>query len=113
MNSSLSLRKVLVVSMLVVIAYPQVATAGTPTKQAFTSTVHVPYTDLNLSNSAGLNVLHNRLSNAARAVCGQQSDLKLVGSLKQLRINKECYDNTLAQALAEVNFPSVAQVITR
>ncbi len=109
MNSSLSLRKVFAVSLLVVLATPQAASAGTLTVDSNATTVHVPYTDLNLSNPAGMNALYTRLSNASRSVCGNQSDLKIAGSLKQLRINKECYDNTLAQALAEVNFPNVAQ----
>ncbi len=109
MNSSLSLRKVFVVSTLIVLASPQAASAGTPAVDSNKTTVQVPFTDLNLSNPAGMNTLYTRLSNAARSVCGNQSDLKIAGSVKQLRINKECYDNTLAQALAEINFPSVAQ----
>lgn len=108
-KSSVTVKKVLFATTLVIFGIPQFAHAGGAIDSATAKTVHVQVADLNLSHSAGLDTLYTRLSNASRAVCGNQSDLKVVGSLKQLRINNECYENTMAKALAEVNFPSVAQ----
>lgn len=112
-KSSVTLRKFLMVATVALFAMPLFVQAGTPKDHSKKTTVHVPVADLNLSNSAGVEALYTRLSNAARTVCGNQSDLKIAGSLKQLRINHECYENTMARALAEVNFASVAQVTTQ
>ena len=109
MNISVWRRKYLMALTLAVFAVPQLASAGPLYDQTQLSTVSVQIDDLNLESSAGLNALYQRLAGASRAVCGDYSDLKRVGSLKQLRNNKTCYDETMAQALAEVNYPNLAQ----
>jgi len=101
--------KFLLAVTLAVFAVPQVASAASDSN-AETTSVYVQVTDLNLANPAGVDALYRRLGAAARQVCGNTNDLKSVGSLKQLRLNKECYTSTMARALAEANFPSLAQV---
>ena len=107
MKTSL-LNKSLVALALVTLCAPLAVQAGAIDAEKV-SKVHVQVNDLNLSNAAGVDVLYQRLSNASRAVCGSYSDLKIVGSLKQLRLNKECFDSTLADALADANFSKLAQ----
>lgn len=76
---------------------------------AVASQKQVRISDLNLNHPAGLNALYQRLSSASRDVCGNFSDLKSAGSVKQMRARKACFEQTLATALAEVNFPENAQ----
>ncbi len=109
MKHSIPSGKFLLAMTLAVFAAPQVTGAEFDTTDSAKS-VYVRVTDLNLTSPDGIDVLYQRLRAASRQVCGNTNDLKLVGSLKQLRLNQECYDATMAQALANANFPNLAQV---
>ncbi|MFK8031487.1 MAG: UrcA family protein [Gammaproteobacteria bacterium] len=110
MNTSVWFKKSLTALALLALATPLAVQASSATAPAV-SKIHVQVSDLNLTNAAGIEVLRQRLSNASRAVCGNSNDLKIAGSLKQLRINKACFDATLAAALANANYSTLAQTV--
>lgn len=63
----------------------------------------VDYTDLDLSVPADADTLYSRLQKAAKRVCGPVATL----DLSKLRKYRECYQESLANAVATVNHNSV------
>jgi UrcA family protein len=59
----------------------------------------VNYGDLDLSRSAGINTLEARIRRAVDSVCEQSGDK----SLSRVRVERECRDAALANAMAQVN----------
>jgi len=66
-------------------------------------TVH--YSDLNLSSLAGATTLYQRISGAARFVCGEQGR-----RFDEQRRWNACYKSAIADAVATVNNPLLASV---
>jgi UrcA family protein len=68
--------------------------------------VSVRYDDLDLSSTAGANVLYHRISVAARQVCPDlySRDLEVVA------VADRCYASAVSKAVAEVNNPHLAMV---
>jgi len=68
--------------------------------------VTVHYDDLDLSSTAGVNVLYKRISAAARQVCPDiySRDLGVVAAADR------CYASAVAKAVTEVNNPHLAMV---
>jgi UrcA family protein len=65
-------------------------------------TVKVQYADLNIQNEAGARVLYQRLKNATEEVCGVQS-YQRDRSLTRFNSAKECYSETLTQAVNRID----------
>lgn len=63
----------------------------------------VQFQDLNLMTEDGVRTLYNRLSGAARHVCGTRESRDLV----RLSDWKSCYSNALDQAINDLNHPLV------
>jgi UrcA family protein len=59
----------------------------------------VKFEDLDLNRAADANVLHKRLSIAAKRVCVEPK----VGDMKAKRIFDECCENAMSEAVAYVN----------
>jgi UrcA family protein len=76
------------------------ASAGEPQKVSKI----VSYADLDLSKPAGAQALYNRIKRAAREVCGSADYYKNVSPPKAWR---ECVDTAVADAVAEVDRPSL------
>ena len=70
---------------------------------------NVSYDDLDLSSKQGRQTLHFRIGSAARLVCGD-TDIRKTGSLKRAQENKSCYDNSVAQAKAQISSELVASI---
>lgn len=66
--------------------------------------VHVPYGDLNLQNQAGAAVMLNRVSFAAKRVCGGAPDLR---EIKIYVMFKTCVSQAKADAVRHLNMPMV------
>ena len=69
--------------------------------------VTVGYADLDLNSVEGQEVLHYRIANAARKVCGS-SDLRRAGSLQMANRNEECFESSLSRAMAQIPGAQVA-----
>ncbi len=69
--------------------------------------VNISYHDLDLSSKAGQETLRWRIDRAAKLVCGP-TDYRGAGSLAQVRDNRECRRNALAQAHSQANIGTVA-----
>ena len=65
-------------------------------------TATVSFSDLDLSNSDGIETLHQRISRAARRVCGP-SDYRQAGSLRLAAANKACYNDAVAQGMSQLD----------
>lgn len=67
----------------------------------------VSLTDLNMADPKSQEIAYQRLSNAARKVCGT-SQRRGVVSLAQSAENTECYQDALADAMRQLNAGQVA-----
>ena len=67
--------------------------------------VRVQFSELDLSKQAGANALYRRLERAAAKVCESRA---WSGSVR--RIDKECYQGALTNAVVEVNSPLLSQI---
>ena len=65
-------------------------------------TVKVQYADLNIKNEAGARVLYQRLKDATEEVCGMES-YQRDRSLSRYNSAKECYTETLTQAVNRID----------
>jgi len=88
-------------------SYQEATLVQAPGMEVRTASVSVE--DLNLSSAEGQEVLHGRLSQAAREVCGP-TDHRLTGSIRLAANNKTCQASAVADALAQVNAAQVASV---
>lgn len=75
--------------------------AAYPDSETVERSISVRFADLNLDNDDGVAALYRRLRLAAESVCGPQS-LRAAGALMTLRANRQCYDQTLDRAVAEI-----------
>jgi UrcA family protein len=88
------------------------ATAGEETRVTAaasntTQSLAVSYADLNLDSPAGQAVLHQRISNAARQICGSEN-YRVAGGLRAAQLNAQCYEETLADTLSKLPQARVA-----
>jgi len=100
MNHSLFAKRLTAIIIAVFLGAHAGAFAGTVDEYRAATSIHVVYSDLNLSSDAGISTLYRRLHGAARTVCGEQHSLRLAGSLEQLLKNKQCYDSVLTRAVS-------------
>ena len=105
--------KTLVALALIAFGAPQMVSAATTGDDLDRAAVHVNYSDLDLTSTAGLNVLYHRLSNATRSICGEQIDVRSAGSVKQLRKNKQCYDTVLTKSVHKVDNDKLEEIHNR
>lgn len=75
-------------------------------------TATIAVSDLDMSSSAGLEILAYRVQNAARMVCGP-SDYKRAGSLSQARYNRSCATSAFDDAMSQVHGTNLAAVTVR
>jgi UrcA family protein len=67
----------------------------------------VSYADLDLSKPAGAQTLYKRIKKAARRVCGPVDNYTHVTPSRRFR---ECYEQAIADAVAQVDRPSLTAV---
>ena len=73
-----------------------------------TEQVTVSFADLNLQNEAGLQVLYKRLQRATSKVCGGTL-IYISGTVRRLQA-RECYRETLAEAVGKVDNASLTRI---
>jgi UrcA family protein len=64
--------------------------------------VSITFADLNIESNAGAKALYARLKQASKAVCGEDS-YREAGSLSRLAESKECFTNTLDEAVTAID----------
>lgn len=72
--------------------------------------VVVSYGDLNIENEEGAKELYARLLDASRKVCGS-SPIQSSGTIGRLNFD-QCYRETLAEAVAEIDKESLSRIHT-
>lgn len=73
--------------------------------------VTVKYADLNIHNEAGARVLYERLKSATEEVCGLSTYDKSRSS-SQYQHAKECFEDTLTQAVDEIDSVALSSIHT-
>jgi UrcA family protein len=71
--------------------------------------VKVSYADLNLEKHEGAKDLYQRLQQASKDACGFRS-LREEGSARGMSEARQCYRDTLSEAVAEVDNELVTQI---
>jgi UrcA family protein len=89
---------------LALIAGPLLGSTALATESAARS-VTVNYEDVNLTTLAGATRLYQRISDAARQVCGEPGY-----GLQARRLWQDCYRAAVADAVAAVNSPMLTTV---
>ncbi len=102
MKESKYIRKLLTAFAILALVIPAIASSSQFVNAEGKTVVRVSYSDLNLSNDAGVATLYRRIQNATSAVCGAQRSFREAGSQEQLRHNKQCYRNTVSKLVAKV-----------
>jgi UrcA family protein len=90
---------------------PAVATTGIVSDKSDDFSIKVPVADLNLSNKNGVEKLYQRLQTAARQICGSR-DYRTAGSLRQSRLNQQCYVEALDSAVNEIDDRILTEIHT-
>jgi len=102
MKESNVVRKLLITTVVTVLAIPAIASATPHFNDRERGAVKVSYADLDLSSNAGLQILYSRLKTASQSVCGTHSLIE-AGSLEQVIENKRCYSKALSKAVAKID----------
>ena len=101
-----TLRKgTLVAAAALALAGPAIAFGATPQK-ADKATVKVSYKDLDISSEAGARVLYSRLKQASRSACDVRP-VRETGSVRETAKAKQCYHESLAQAVKTLDIELV------
>jgi UrcA family protein len=64
------------------------------------NSARVNFNDINVTTEAGQEKLHDRITRAAKAVCGSTIRSE-VGSIKELMENRNCIKQATAEAMSE------------
>ncbi len=97
MKESKLFKSLVATFVVIVLGGPAVVLAGTPS-YIEDAKASVSYADLNLENEDSVQVLYRRLQHASREVCGVTS-LLIAGSIGYLQGTKQCYRETLSNAV--------------
>jgi UrcA family protein len=71
--------------------------------------VHVQYLPSDLATAEGREILHSRLRQAAKKVCGP-TNLRDAGGLREMSRNRQCYDQAFQAASSQIGFDQVAVI---
>ena len=97
MKESKLFKSLVATFVVIVLSGPAVVLAGTPS-YIENAKATVSYADLNLANEESVRVLYRRLKRASKEVCGVTS-LLIAGSIGHLQGTKQCYRETLSNAV--------------
>jgi len=96
---------------LVIASTALTAEAGVHVRQGSApNKIIVDYSDLDLTNQSGLNVLYARLKYAAERACGSVPESR---SLETRATFKKCYDGSLNDAVVGVNVATLTAMHNR
>jgi len=97
MKESKLFKSLVATFVVIVLSGPAVVLAGT-SSHIEEAKATVSYGDLNLESEQGVRVLYRRLQRTSKEVCGVTS-LQIAGSLNFLSKTKQCYRETLSNAV--------------
>lgn len=92
----------------VVLGVPTIASADAKSELKGVS-VKVSYADLNLEKRDGAKALYRRLQQASRQACDHRG-LKTAGSLRRAIKTRQCYHNTLSEAVVDLDNELVTEL---
>jgi UrcA family protein len=72
----------------------------------------VSFADLDMDHAGAQDVLHGRISLAARKVCGS-SDWRVAGSLQQALENRACYKDSVSQGMSQASSSNQVATISQ
>ncbi len=108
MKESKLFKSLVATFVVIVLSGPAVVLAGTPS-YIEDAKATVSYADLNLENEEGVRVLYRRLQYASREVCGVTS-LLIAGSIGHLQGTKQCYRETLSNAVDNIDNEDLTRI---
>ncbi len=108
MKESKLIKGLVAAFVVIVLGGPAVVLAGTPSYIEVAKAT-VSYADLNLKNEDGVRVLYRRLQRTSKEVCGVTS-LRINGSLHFLSKAKQCYRETLSNAVDKVDNEDLTRI---
>jgi len=69
----------------------------------------VVYSDLDIVKAQGAETLYRRLQAASKRVCGVET-LQNAGNIRQFRAQRDCYQDALDEAVAEIANPTLTAI---
>lgn len=97
----------------VIVALGAPAYAGTEASTVLSGksvkSVKVSYADLNLEKSEGAKTLYRRLQKASKQVCDVRA-ISAEGSLSRVAEGRQCYRDTLSEAVAEIDSDLLTEI---
>ncbi len=96
--------RLVVIGALTALSVGAVAHADDRVAEVSPPTTVIGYSDLDLSKEADSRELYTRLRRASSRVCDQHSDIR---DLRMKRLYVECYQETLARAVSDVDNATV------
>lgn len=108
MKESKLFKGLLAAIVVVALGAPAYATADASSDLKGKS-VKVSYADLNLEKYEGAKALYRRLQQASKQACNVRS-LHEEGSLSRFNEGRQCYRETLSEAVAEIDNDLVTQI---
>ena len=100
--------KTVIVTSLVVLGLPSLATAASPS-QFGESSIKVEYGDLDINTVAGAKTLYARMEKAAEIGCDLRP-FSETGSLKHYNESRACYKKNLAAAVERINSDALTKI---
>jgi len=108
MKESKLFKSLVATFVVIVLSGPAVVLAGTPSYIEDVKAT-VSYADLNLANEESVRVLYRRLQRASKEVCGV-TPLRITGSVSDLRKPKQCYRETLSNAVDKIDNEDLTRI---
>ena len=108
MKESKLFKGLLATIIVIALGAPAIASADAKSELKGVS-IKVSYDDLNLEKQEGAKALYRRLKQASRQACDYRG-MKVAGSLKRMTQTKQCYRETLTEAVVELNNELVTEL---
>lgn len=110
MKESSQVRKLLITTAVIILSFPVIAGATLSANDAGHAVVRVSYADLDLSRSAGITTLYQRIQSTSDAACGARRSLIRSGSLQGLMKHRHCYNDLVSKLVAQANNAKLSEM---
>ena len=108
MKKSIVVKGLITAAAIFAISAPAAASLGTDSELE-NSAIRVSYSDLNLDNAAGAQVLYSRLQRASKQACGVES-YKNAGSIGVKADMQRCYRDTLTSSVERIDSEELSKI---
>ncbi len=109
MKESKLFKSLVATFVVIVLSGPAVVQAAGTISYSDDGKATVSYADLNLANEESVRVLYRRLQRASKEVCGVTS-LLIAGSIGHLQGTKQCYRETLSNAVDKIDNEDLTRI---